>query len=97
MKNLNNSLKMGVSHPIFAFRDADIGLTEIFTAQNEAIAVRHFAELINKDGTLFNKYYKKAELWKLGEYNDVTGAITNTTTKVVIKGEQCYIPKKETK
>lgn len=93
MEILKQKVANGMELPIYAFKDKDLGFTEIFSSPNDAIAIRQFTELCNKEGSVFNRYYDKCELWCLGFFNNQSGTITKAETKKLIEGVQCYIPK----
>lgn len=91
MVTTNNSLLKGVEKNIYGFYDLDLGITEIFTIPNDAIAIRTFTELCNNKQTPLGKYYEKQSLVKLGSYNDRNGEL-KPNYDILISGKQVVIP-----
>lgn len=60
---------------IYAFKDTKIGFMEPFLQQNDAVAKRTFTQICTEPEKAITRYKEDIELWKLGEYNEITGDI----------------------
>jgi len=83
-----------MKYGLYAIKDVKIGFLNPFLSQNDASAVRGFAEAANeKNGkNPVNEFIEDKELWKIGEYDDQTAEIASEIrflTKAVdcLKGE----------
>ena len=60
---------------LYAIKDVKTVFWKPFTHHNDLSAQREFANLVNSGNDLVASNVDDFELWKLGEYNDATGAI----------------------
>lgn len=60
---------------IYSIKDIKIGYTQIFTAPNNAFAIRMFGETVKGEGTLIHSHPEDFELYKIGEINQENGEI----------------------
>lgn len=60
---------------LYAIKDTKTVFWKPFVHHNDLSAQREFANLVNSNNELVASNVDDFELWKLGTYNDVTGAI----------------------
>ena len=65
---------------IYSIKDTKIGFSTIFTAPNNFVAIRMFADTCEQSDTLFAKHPEDFEIYKLGELNDESGEIKPEVT-----------------
>lgn len=61
---------------MYAMRDIKVGYMEPMLQQNDEIAIRTFRAIITQDRQLLSQYKYDIELWRIGDYNEITGDIT---------------------
>lgn len=79
---------------IYAIKDTKLGaFTNIFIAENNAIALRQFGDVANNQNTAINKHPDDYELWNVGTWDDETGkpneavqTVSLTNAKDLING-----------
>lgn len=63
---------------LYAVKDTKTSFWPPHVAPNDMAATREFANMVNSSRNEFmEQNYADCELWKLGEYDDVTGQITS--------------------
>lgn len=73
---------------VFALKDVKVEFMSPFVKQNQAQAIRDFAQAVrDKEPNILNKTPEDIELWSLGEYDSVTGLIlpNKDGSKFVVK------------
>lgn len=60
---------------IYSVKDTKLGFTTVFTAPNNAVAIRMFADTCNQKDTLIAQHPADFELFGLGEFDQDTGTI----------------------
>ena len=71
---------------LYSVRDAKLGFGTVFTAANDAVAIRTFASAVNSDGSILHDAPDDFSLCRLGEFNEVDGEITGELATVVATG-----------
>lgn len=77
---------------LFSVRDAQLGFGTVFTAANDAVAIRTFASAVNSEGSILHDAPEDFSLCRLGEFNEDTGEVfgylpTVVTTAVSVRKE----------
>ena len=62
---------------LYAIKDVKTAFWKPFVHHNDLSAQREFANLVNSGNELVASNVEDFELWKLGEYDDTTGAIVS--------------------
>ena len=63
---------------LYAVKDVLVGFSEPFCAQNDAVARRMFIGSAQaQTPNLVNTFPENKELWKIAEYDDQTGTMSN--------------------
>ena len=70
---------------IYAIKDKKVRFMSLFTQANEEIAKRNFKNTVN--ATEMKLDPADYELWKLGTYNDLTGAIEPESEFIISAAE----------
>lgn len=69
---------------LYGVKDIKIGFTgAIINYPNEQVAKRSFTEACKDNMIEFSKHPEDMELWKLGEMDETTGAITSKPEYVI--------------
>ena len=68
---------------IYVVRDAQLGFLSMFTAANDAVAVRNFAAGVNSPGTVMRDSPEDFALCRLGSFDDDKGVISSELPTVV--------------
>ena len=68
---------------IYAVRDAQLGFMSMFTAANDAVAIRNFAAGVNSLGTVMHDSPEDFALCHLGSFDDEQGVISSELPTVV--------------
>lgn len=68
---------------IYAVRDAQLGFSSMFTAANDAVAIRNFASAVNTPGTVIHDSPEDFAVCRLGTFDDETGVISSDLPVVV--------------
>lgn len=68
---------------LYAVRDAQLGFGTVFTAANDAVAIRNFASAVNTEGSILHDAPEDFALCRLGEFNEVDGVISSDLPVVV--------------
>lgn len=79
---------------IYVVRDAQLGFSSMFTAANDAVAIRNFASAVNTPGTVMHDSPEDFALCRLGTFDDETGTILSELPNVVASATY-YIKRKE--
>lgn len=75
--------------PMYAIKDVKAGAYSPPLAQHHvSSAKRQFAQAAANSKTLVSQYPADFELWFIGDYNDVTGQVTNNLPEFVMTGIQ---------
>lgn len=74
---------------MYAVRDDEMGYMQPFVCPNHAMAIRMFAEEVNKQDSQMNKYKSHFSLCYIGKYDKNSGKIEATGPQEVIKATQC--------
>lgn len=90
-QNLNEYAKEKHAEYInmYAVRDDEMGYMQPFVAPNHAMAVRMFAEEVNKPDSQLAKYKSHFSLCFIGRYDKNTGKIEAIGPEEIIKATQC--------
>lgn len=68
---------------IYAVRDAQLGFMSLFTASNDAVAIRVFASAVNDPHTVMHDAPEDFSLCRLGEFDDTDGIVSSELPTVV--------------
>ena len=68
---------------LYSVRDAQLGFGTVFTAANDAVAIRTFASAVNSEGSILHDAPEDFALCRLGEFDEVDGLITPHLPDVV--------------
>ena len=68
---------------LYAVRDAQLGFGTVFTAANDAVAIRNFASAVNSEGSVLHDSPEDFALCRLGEFNEIDGVISADLPVVV--------------
>lgn len=68
---------------IYAVRDAQLGFSSMFTAANDAVAIRNFASAVNTPGTVIHDSPEDFAMCRLGTFDDEIGVISSDLPVVV--------------
>lgn len=68
---------------LYAVRDAQLGFGTVFTAANDAVAIRNFASAVNTEGSILHDAPEDFALCCLGEFNEIDGVIAADLPTVV--------------
>lgn len=68
---------------IYVVRDAQLGFMSMFTAANDAVAIRNFAAGVNSPGTVMHDSPEDFSLCRLGTFDDDKGCISPELPTVV--------------
>lgn len=68
---------------IYAVRDAQLGFSSMFTAANDAVAIRNFASAVNTPGTVMHDSPEDFAICRLGTFDDDKGVISSDLPTVV--------------
>ena len=68
---------------IYVVRDAQLGFMSMFTATNDAVAIRNFASGVNSPGTVIHDSPEDFALCRLGSFDDEKGVISSELPTVV--------------
>ena len=68
---------------LYSVRDAQLGFGGVFTAANDAVAIRTFASAVNSEGSILHDAPEDFSLCRLGEFNEVDGVIVADLPTVV--------------
>lgn len=69
---------------IYVVRDAQLGFMSMFTAANDAVAVRNFVAGVNSPGTVMHDSPEDFSLCRLGSFDDEKGVISSELPTVVV-------------
>lgn len=68
---------------LYSVRDAQLGFGTVFTAANDAVAIRIFASAVNSVGSILYDAPEDFALCRLGEFNEADGVISADLPTVV--------------
>ena len=68
---------------IYAVRDAQLGFMRMFTAANDAVAIRNFASAVNSPGTVMHDSPEDFSVCRLGTFDEQDGTISPELPVVV--------------
>lgn len=68
---------------LYSVRDVKLGFGTVFTATNDAVAVRTFASAVNTAGSILHDAPEDFSLCRLGEFNEDTGEVFGYLPSVV--------------
>lgn len=68
---------------LYSVRDAQLGFGTVFTAANDAVAIRTFAAAVNSEGSILHDAPEDFALCRLGEFDEVDGVIAADMPTVV--------------
>lgn len=68
---------------IYAVRDSQLGFSSVFTAANDAVAIRNFASAVNTPGTVMHDSPEDFSICRLGSFDEVDGSISPSLPFVV--------------
>ena len=68
---------------LYSVRDAQLGFGTVFTAANDAVAIRTFASAVNSEGSILHDAPEDFSLCRNGEFNEDTGEIFGYLPSVV--------------
>lgn len=78
---------------LYAVKDVLVGMSQPFCAQNEAVARRMFIGSAQaQTPNLVNTFPENKELWKIGDYDDQTGALTSDIKFIDRAAPYCTAP-----
>lgn len=78
---------------LYAVKDVLVGLSQPFCAQNEAVARRMFIGSAQaQTPNVVNTFPENKELWKIGDYDDQTGAVTSDLKFIDRAAPYCTAP-----
>lgn len=80
---------------LYAIKDHKIGFGTIFTAPNNAAAIRMFGETVRDPQTFIHKYPEDYALFAIGKMDDNTGEVTSET--FFLENATAFAEKKEKK
>lgn len=81
-KLLNETWKDDMQNQIYSIYDTKLqAYFSPFTAQNDAVALRNFADLANDPQSRISQHPEDYQLIAVGEWNDSSGEITQTDHK----------------
>lgn len=69
--------------PIYSIRDVHTGFMTPTVDQNDASAMRNFAHAVMNSASLMNSHPKDYSLYKIGEFDIETGAISGCMPELV--------------
>lgn len=72
---------------IYGTKDVKIGFNSPFLQHNDSVAIRTFEAAVNDERGAYYQYPQDLELWKLGEFDEVTGIITGIKPEYIIGGK----------
>lgn len=72
-----------MKYPIYSIRDVHTGFMTPTVDQNDASAMRNFAHAVMNSASLMNSHPKDYSLYKIGEFDAETGAITGCMPELV--------------
>ena len=68
---------------IYAVRDAQLGFSSMFTAANDAVAIRNFAGAVNTPGSVIHDCPEDFSICRLGTFDEQDGTISPELPVVV--------------
>lgn len=68
---------------IYAVRDIQLGFSSMFTAANDAVAIRNFAGAVNTPGTVMHDSPEDFSICRLGSFDEQEGTIFDELPVVV--------------
>lgn len=68
---------------IYAVRDAQLGFSSVFTAANDAVAIRNFVGAVNTPGTVMHDSPEDFAICRLGTFDEQDGTISSELPVVV--------------
>lgn len=75
---------------MYAFYDTKAGRYDTpFFCQNDLFAGRHYKMVVEKEGTMINKFKREFDVHRIGFYHLLQGAFTETP-EVIIEGKKVY-------
>lgn len=78
LKNQTKNEKLGLKPGLYSVKDTKLGKMGLpFIAPNDDIAKRMLAETMQNNDTTISKYPEDFQLFKLGEYDELTGELIN--------------------
>lgn len=82
---------------LYAIKDEIVGFTgAIVHARNDQEITRQFALMVNDEGeNMMSKWYKDYSVWRVGDLDRVTGEITETVPKLVVRGDSVKVLKRD--
>lgn len=78
----NNKIEFKGYKRLYAVKDNKEGFVEVFLQANDGVAIRNFAEAPKNQQTMIGKHPEDFELWKLGNIDSETGALTDDLRKL---------------
>ena len=78
---------------IFTIKDKKSNFGQLFTEQNQLVALRNFNELCNSKDTMINKYPEDYSLYEIGEYDTETGEVKGYKTLKEIASAESFAKK----
>lgn len=84
-----------MKYKIYSIKDTKIGFMNPFISHNDGTALRDFTNGANDQGrNAINTNPEDKELWRIGEFDDQTGAITSDI-QYMVKANDIMIKKGE--
>lgn len=75
-----------VNKNIYAVRDEKVGFnSSLMLCENEAVAIRDFANFVKTPGTIINQNPEDFSLWQVGIFSVENGTIDGTSNVCICK------------
>lgn len=71
---------------IYAIKDCLIGFWSPYVLDNDSVAIRDFAAMVNSEDPRIRSCRNDLELYRLGEFNEKTGVITPIAPEFLARG-----------
>uniref|UniRef100_A0AAU8AW41 Nonstructural protein n=2 Tax=unclassified Microvirus TaxID=338099 RepID=A0AAU8AW41_9VIRU len=68
---------------VYSIRDVKSGYSLPITEMNDAVAMRNFANAVNKEGSIYNTHAKDFSLYRIGNFDSENGILEDDIPQLV--------------